>query len=104
MAPLRVGFQRGRNVETFPWARVEAMRDGVQLTLRVPRQIHVLWQVLAQQPVGVLVCAALPGAMRVGKKDLDAAAGPTARARPFLCPDRMSGAYAVRRVRAGVSS
>jgi hypothetical protein len=71
MAPLRIDFQGHRKVETFPWARVEAMRDGVQLTLRVPRQVRALRQVLAQQPVGVLVCAALPWTVRIGKEDLD---------------------------------
>ena len=60
-----------RKVETFPWARVEAMRDSVQLTLRVPRQVRALRQVLAQQPVGVLVCVALPWTVRIGKEDLD---------------------------------
>ena len=71
MAPLRIDFQGRHKVETFPWARVEAMRDGVQLTLRVPRQVRALGPVLAQQPVGVLVGAALPWTVRIGKEALD---------------------------------
>jgi hypothetical protein len=71
MAQVRVDFQRRREVQTFSWARVEAMRDGVQLTLRVARQVCAFGQVLAQQPVGVFVCAALPGTVRIGKEDLD---------------------------------
>ena len=70
MAQVRVDFQGRREVQAFSWARVEAMRDGVQLTLRVPRQIRALRHVLAQQPVGVFVGAAWPGTVRIGKEDL----------------------------------
>ena len=71
MAQLRVDFQGRREVQPFSRARVEAMRDGVPLTLRVPRQVRALRPVLAQQPVGVFVGAALPGAIRIGEEDLD---------------------------------
>ncbi len=71
MAQLRIDFQGRGKVETLPRARVEAMRDGVQFTLRVPRQVRALRQVLAQQPVGVLVRAALPRTIRISKEDLD---------------------------------
>ena len=64
-------FQRRGKVETFSWACVQAMSDGVQLALRVSRQVRALRQVLAQQAIRILVGAALPGAVRIGKEDLD---------------------------------
>ena len=70
MAQLRRDFQGRRNVETFPRACVHAMRDGVQLALGIARQVRALGQVLAQEAMGVLVGAALPGAVRIGKEDL----------------------------------
>ena len=71
MAQLRIDFQGRRKVETFSWACVQAMSDGVQLALRVARQVRALGQVLAQQAIRILVGAALPGAVRIGKEDLD---------------------------------
>ena len=47
------------------------MRDGVQQALGVARQVRALGQVLAQQAVRVLVGPALPGAVRIGKEDLE---------------------------------
>jgi len=70
-AQLRIDFQGRGKVETFPRACIQAMRDDVQLTLRVPRQVRALGQVLAQQAIRILVGAALPGAVRIGKEDLD---------------------------------
>jgi hypothetical protein len=71
MTQLRIDFQWRRKVETFSRARVQAMGNGVQLPLCIPRQVRTLRQVLAQQPVGVLVCAALPWTVRISKEDLD---------------------------------
>ena len=70
-AQVRRDFQGRGNVEAFSGTRVEAMDDGVQLTLRVPRPVRALRHVLAQQPVGILVATALPRALRIGKEDLD---------------------------------
>lgn len=47
------------------------MRAGVHLPLGVARQVRPLGQALAQQPVGVLVAAALPGAIRISKEGLN---------------------------------
>jgi len=47
------------------------MCDGVQLALGVAREIRSLRQVLTQQPIGVLIDPALPGAVRIGKEHLD---------------------------------
>ncbi len=71
MAQLRIDFQGGRKVETFSGARVQPIGNGVQLALGVRRQIRALRQVLAQQALGILIGAALPGAVRIGKEDLD---------------------------------
>ena len=68
---MRIDFQGRGKVEAFSRACVQAMGDGIQLALRVARQVHALRQVLAQQPIRVLVGAALPGAIRTGKEDPD---------------------------------
>ena len=71
MAQLRIDFQGRGKVETFPRARVQAMRDGIQRTLGIARQVRTLGQVLAQQPICILVGAPLPGAIWIGKEDPD---------------------------------
>ncbi len=71
MTQLGEDLQRRGKVETLAWARIEPMRDGVQLALGVHRQIRALRQVLAQQAVGIFVGPALPGAVRISKEDLD---------------------------------
>ena len=71
MAQLRIDFQGRRKVETFSWACVQAMGDGVQFALGVARQVRAFGQVLAQQPIRVLVGAALPRAVGIGKEHLD---------------------------------
>ena len=43
MAQLRIDFQGRGEVETFPRARVQPMRDGIQLTLGRARQVRALW-------------------------------------------------------------
>jgi hypothetical protein len=53
-------------------AAIELSGDRVQRRLVGPTQVAVLGQVLAEQAVGVLVGAALPGAARVTEEDLDA--------------------------------
>jgi len=71
MAQLGIDFQGRGKVQTFSWTRVQAVGDGVQLALRVPRQVGALGQVLAQQPIGVFVGATLPRAVRIGKEHPD---------------------------------
>ena len=103
MAQMRIDFQGRGTVETFPRARVQPVGDGIQLTLRVARQVRALGQVLAQQAMGVLVGAALPGACTERQRRSGSrAAGPTARARPSLSLDHTSGFSAAGRARAGV--
>ena len=71
MAQLRIDFQGRGEVETLSRARVQAVGDGVQLALRVARQVRPLGQVLTQQPIRVLVGPPLPGAMRIRKEHPD---------------------------------
>ena len=71
MTQVRRDFQGRGEVQTLSRARVQAMRDGVQFALRVARQVRPLGQVLAQQPIRILVGATLPGAIRIGKEDPD---------------------------------
>jgi hypothetical protein len=64
--PVRVSENR-ESVE----ATVELGGDGVQRGLVELAQVATLGEVLAEQAVGVLVAAALPGAARVAEIDLD---------------------------------
>ena len=71
MTQLRIDFQRRSKVQTFSWARVQAMGNDIQLALGVARQVRARGHILAQQAIRILVGAALPGAVRIGKEDLD---------------------------------
>ena len=71
MAQLRINFQGRGKVETFPGTCIQPMGHGVQLSLSVARQVRPLGQVLAQQPVGILVGASLPRRMGIGKEHLN---------------------------------
>jgi hypothetical protein len=48
MTQLRKDFQGRGEVQTFSWACVEAMGNGVQLALGVARQVRPLGELLAQ--------------------------------------------------------
>ena len=71
MTQLREDLQGRGEVQALSRARIQPMRDGVQLALRVARQVCALRQVLTQQPIGILIGPALPGAVRIGKEHLD---------------------------------
>ena len=64
-----VDLQRGVESMPLPGPGVETQGDLVELVLAVDRQVRALGQILTQQAVGVLVAAALPGAVRVGEVD-----------------------------------
>lgn len=71
MGQLRINFQGCGEVETFSQTRVQPMGNGVQLPLGVARQVRPLGQVLAQQPVRILVGSSLPRRMGIGKEHLN---------------------------------
>jgi len=71
---LGVDSERRFPAKRFAWPGVERERNGIELILGVDRQVGALWHVLPQQAVGVLVGAALPRAVRIGKVDLHAGA------------------------------
>ncbi len=72
MVQMRRDLQRRGIPEAFSWACVEPMgNNDVQLALGVARQVGPLGQVLAQQAIGILVGPPLPGAVQIGKEDLD---------------------------------
>ncbi len=58
-----------RKGEALAWARIEPMCNGVQSTLGVAGPVCPLGQVLAQQPIRVLIGAALPGTMWGHRED-----------------------------------
>src|SRR4051794_670354 len=55
---------------------VEGDRHGCKVLGAVHAEVGALWKVLAQQPVGVLVRATLPGAVRVAEVDRHASLDP----------------------------
>ena len=62
---------RGIKVQSFSRALVELASHLVEVGLGVAGQVGFLREVLAQQTVGVLVGAALPGALRIAEVDVD---------------------------------
>src|SRR3954451_10835788 len=57
-------------------SRIEGERDGRKDIGIMHAEVGALGKVLAQQPVGVLVCSTLPGAVRVTEVDLDPGGDP----------------------------
>ena len=55
--------------ESLPGATVESGGNRIKVITRVPGQVGAFRKVLPQQTVGVLVRAALPGAVRVAEVD-----------------------------------
>ena len=70
-AQVRIDFPRHGDGETFLWAWVQAIGDGNGLALGIIRHVRALGQALAQQPIRVLVSAALPEAVGIRKEDPD---------------------------------
>src|SRR3954465_858931 len=65
MQALGWGFPAQR----FAWSTVELLGDVLEVGGTVHREVAAFGEVLAEQPVGVLVAAALPGAGRVAEVD-----------------------------------
>ena len=63
---------RGFEAEDFAWTVVESVFDGGELLMGDEAQIHALREELSDEAIGVLVGAALPGAVRVTEEGLPA--------------------------------
>jgi hypothetical protein len=64
-------FSRRLEAKGLSWPFVQLSRHGVELGLRVARDVDALGQVLPEQAVRVLVAAALPRAAWIAEVDLD---------------------------------
>ena len=49
------------------WPAVQTVGNCIEFVLTVDREVRAFGQILAQQPVGVLTGAALPGTVRVAE-------------------------------------
>ena len=86
---------------------VEGNRHGCKVVGAVHAEVGALREVLAQQPVGVLIRAALPWAVRIAEVDLKTGVDPQAcvlaHLRPLIPSQRLSqllGQGVIERVRA----
>ena len=71
MTQVRKHLQGGCPVQTFSWSGVQPPGNGIQLALRVGREVRALGQILAEQAIGIFIGPPLPRAMRIGKEHLD---------------------------------
>src|SRR5665213_546915 len=65
-------FSRSLPIECLPRTGVERCGDGFNFVATPPGQVSALGEVLAQEPIRVLVGSSLPRAMRVGEVDGEA--------------------------------
>jgi len=63
------GFGGCLPAEGFAWSSIDGGSDGIKVTAGVFAEVGAFGEILAQQPVGVFVRAALPGAVRVTEVD-----------------------------------
>ncbi len=47
---------------------VESVSHSIEMTLTMEREVRAPWEVLPEQTVGILVRAALPGALRLARR------------------------------------
>src|SRR6266545_4194518 len=81
------GLGWGPPAERLAGPRVQRRGDGGEILGAVPGEVGALGEVLAQQPVGVLVAAALPWAAWLAEVDLQAGVdAQRGRAGPSRCP------------------
>src|SRR4051794_37759812 len=64
--------------QSLPGPGVEGRCHGDQVVRAVRTEVGPLGEVLAQQPVGILVRATLPGALRIAEVDLKTRVDPQA--------------------------
>lgn len=83
---LVIDFVRSAEAEAFAGAMIEGGGDLVTAFLGEAGEGGALREVLADQAVGVLVCASLPGMMRGSEVDLGAKVPLEALVAMELCP------------------
>ena len=66
------GLGGGLPVEGFAGSGVERVSDGVEVVARVSGEVGAFGEVLAKEPVGVLVGASLPWTLGVAEVDVEA--------------------------------
>ena len=69
--PLVERFSRRFPAQRLSRSGIEGRRNGGDLIGAVDAEVGAFREVLTQQPIGVLVSAALPWALRVAEVDLD---------------------------------
>ena len=89
---------RGLPAQRLAGPAVQLVRDRGQVRRAVPGQGGALGEVLAQQPVGVLVAAPLPGRVRVAEVDLAVRGHRDLRVRAHL-PALVPGQRPAQRIR-----
>lgn len=78
--------------QRHPGAPIELIGNGVQILLAIAAQISPLGEVLAQEPIGVLVAPALPGGCGGHRSTASCQCSRSAAgAGPFPGPGRRSG-------------
>src|SRR3546814_13530557 len=51
-------------------SRIDGVGDGFEFIRAMRTEVGAFWEVLPQQAVGIFICAALPGALRIAEVDL----------------------------------
>src|SRR3954469_18021992 len=70
------GLGRCSPAQGFAWPAIEGRSYGCKVLGAVRAEVGALWKVLPQQPVGVLVRAALPRAVGIAEVDRHASLDP----------------------------
>src|SRR4051812_12951631 len=70
------GLGRCSPAQGFAWPAIEGRSHGCKVLGAVHAEVGALWKVLPQQPVGVLVRAALPRAVGIAEVDRHASLDP----------------------------
>lgn len=91
MTELGENLQRRLPVQAFSGSHVQALGNRIQFARGVARQHGPLGEVLAPQPIGILIGPALPRTMRGSKEHAEGEPRePSIHAQPSLCLEHRS--------------
>jgi putative transposase len=79
-------FGRCSPTKGLSGSRVKGDGDGCEVVGAVQAEISAFWEVLSQQPIGILVRTALPRAMRITEIDAKSGVDPKVCVLRHLCP------------------